>query len=396
MEKKRHLGLVMTGGGARGAFQAGVLKRMGELKIFQDGRPSPFSIIAAASAGAVNGAAVAAGSHDFRRCCLWVAQLWSHLKTQNIFRSDPRSLVPMAAHWLQDLTLGGIFGGGHAHSLLDASPLADFLSRHLKTDFIDANVKKGHLRALCIAATSYSSGKTFLFVHGQEDLPLWVKTRRIAIPTKIEVDHIRASSAIPVVFQPVGLSTPYGTDYFGDGCLRMTAPLSPAIRLGADAIFAIGVRSHKAAADNALKKLHEEGEAVTSPPLAQVLGVALNAIFLDHLDTDVDHLMRLNQIVAHLDEEKVKASQGEIIRPIHVLNISPSVDLGELAGQFAHKLPTTVRYLLTGLGSKEAASYDLISYLLFDSEFTRALIDIGYNDADKRIDEIEEFLAQHL
>lgn len=386
-----NIGLVMTGGGARGAYQAGVLKRIGQIKKLQ-GKSGPFKIIGGASAGAVNGAAVASGNHDFARCVEWVAKLWSDLENGDIYRTDLISLIPKSAKWLKDLSLGGILGGGNANSLLDSSPLHGFLSKYIKTDYIQENIDKGNLRSVCISTTNYSSGKNFLFIQAEPGHKMWTKSRRLAIAAKIEIDHICASAAIPIVFAPVKVKTEFGTDYFGDGCLRLHAPLSPVIRLGAERILAIGLRSEKSAAMNELTPL-TPGMAKKdppSPPLAQILGVSLNAIFLDHLDADVEHLFRLNQIISqgNLDFKGIQ----EPIKVVHPLVISPSFDLAKLAEEFGHKLPTAVRYFMSGLGTNEASSSDLVSYLLFDSEYTKALINMGFADADGRIDEIENFI----
>jgi len=378
------IGLAMTGGGARGAYQAGVLKRIGEIKKFE-GKAGPFTIIGGASAGAVNGAALAAGNHDFQLCTRWISQLWSHLHTKDVYRSDFGSLIPKAGRWLRDLSVGAIFGGGHAHSLLDASPLPIFLGKYLNCESIHKNVERGNIKALSIAATNYSSGKTFFFVQGK-DIPMWAKSRRVSVATEIRVEHICASAAIPIVFQPVRVAHPYGADFFGDGCLRLTTPLSPVIRLGADRLLAIGVRTASPTED-------QPSVFVETPPLAQILGTTLNAIFLDHLDADVEHLERLNQIVtkAHITAKNLEGI-SEPIKTVIPLVIKPSDDLGKVAENFTKNLPIPVRYLMEGLGTRKTPSADLMSYLLFDPDYTRALIDMGYKDANTRIDEIENFL----
>jgi NTE family protein len=381
----------MTGGGARGAYQAGVLKRIGQIKKLQ-GKSGPFKIIGGASAGAVNGAAIAAGNHDFARCVELVAKLWSDLENKDIYRTDLVSLIPKSISWLKDLSLGGMIGGGNAQSLLDATPLNGFLNKYIKTDYIQNNIDKGHLRSICISTTNYSSGKNILFIQAEPGHKMWTKSRRMAIAAKIEIEHICASAAIPIVFGPVKVETEFGADYFGDGCLRLHAPLSPVIRLGAERILAIGLRSEKSASMNEHTPLSPgmTRKEPTPPPLAQILGVTLNAIFLDHLDADVEHLFRLNQIISQskLDFKGI----SEPIKIVHPLVISPSFDLGKLAAEFSHKLPTAVHYLMSGLGTDQASSSDLVSYLLFDSEYTKALINMGYADADGRIDEIENFI----
>jgi NTE family protein len=392
---KQHLGLAMTGGGARGAYQAGVLKRLGEIPRL-DGKPGPFSIIGAASAGAVNGTALATGNQDFKRCTQWTARLWENLQTSDVYRTDIKSMAPVAGKWLKDLGLGAVLGGGHAQSLLDASPLHAFLNKHLKPEGIQKNINSGNLRALCITATNYNSGKTFLFIQGEDSVPLWMKSRRIALATKIHADHVCASAAIPIVFQPVKLSTPYGTHYYGDGCLRMMAPLSPVIRLGASKILAIGVRSQRAA-EATMRKFSDFNPGSipiekTPPPVAQIIGVTLNSIFLDHLDTDIEHLERLNRIIT---QSKLDRPSPEVTEPLKIVKpvaITPSEDIGQVADSFKNRLPPMVRFFLAGLGTKKASSADLISYLLFDTQYTRALVDLGYKDASAHIDEVEDLI----
>jgi len=230
------LGLVMTGGGARGAYQAGVLKRIGEIKRVQS-QGNPFPIIGGTSAGAINGSALATGSDDFSRVTKVVAELWANLTPSDIFRCDVLTQAHNSLTWIIDLSFGGVLGGGHAHSLLDATPLRRFLSKHLDCNRIQDNIKRGHLYALAISATNYTSGKSYLFIQGAKGHPMWNRSRRVTLATKITVDHICASAAIPLVFPPVKLETPRGTAFFGDGCVRLQQPLSPIIRLGAERVF---------------------------------------------------------------------------------------------------------------------------------------------------------------
>ena len=233
------LGLVMTGGGARGAYQAGVLKRIGEIKRIQ-AHGNPFPIIGGSSAGAINGSALAVGSDDFVLATQVLAGLWSNIKPNDIFRCDMLSQARNSFTWIVDLSFGGMLGGGNARSLLDATPLRFFLSKHLHCERIQENIKRGHLYALTISATNYNSGKSYLFIQGMKGHPMWNRSRRVTLATKITVDHICASAAIPLVFQPVKLKTARGTAFFGDGCVRLQQPLSPAIRLGARRILQLG------------------------------------------------------------------------------------------------------------------------------------------------------------
>lgn len=380
----RTLGLIMTGGGARGAYQAGILKRIGEIKRVQT-HGNPFLVIGGSSAGAINGCAVAAGSDDFALATRVLAGVWSDLKPSDVFRCDVVSQAHNSLTWILDLSFGALLGGGNAHSLLDATPLKAFLSKHLRCGRIQGNIKRGHLYALAISATSYNSGKSYLFIEGKKGHPLWNRSRRVTLATKITVDHICASAAIPLVFQPVRLETAQGMAFFGDGCVRLQQPLSPAIRLGAEKIFAIGVRC---------ENLEHQAEPVDQkePSLAQVMGVLFNVMFLDHLAADLEHLERLNQLLADGRITQSSIEQSEKIRPLGSFLITPSVDLSQLAEQHQADMPYLIRYFVNSLGRDVASCADLMSYLLFTSEYTSALADIGYNDASKRIDEIESFL----
>ena len=378
------LGLVMTGGGARGAYQAGVLKRIGEIKRVQ-AQGNPFPIIGGSSAGAINGSALAVGSDDFALATHVLASLWSRLKPTDIFRCDVLSQTRNSLTWIVDLSFGGLFGGGNARSLLDATPLWHFLNTHLHCERIHDNIKRGYIYALTISATNYNSGKSYLFIQGAKGHPMWNRSRRVTLATKITVDHICASAAIPLVFQPVRLKTARGTAFFGDGCLRLQQPLSPVIRLGARRIFAIGVRGENL-------EHQEESSDQKVPSLSQVMGVLFNVMFLDHLATDIEHLERLNELIGSGHISQVGLEGCEKMRPLTSLHIAPSVDLSQLAEHHQRDMPYLIQYFISSLGRDAASCADLMSYLLFTSKYTTDLIEIGYNDASRRIDEIEDFL----
>ena len=378
------LGLVMTGGGARGAYQAGVLKRIGEIKSVQE-YGNPFPIIGGSSAGAVNGCGLAVGCDEFSLVTRVLARLWAELRPSDIFRCDAFSQARNSITWILDLSFGAVVGGGNARSLLDATPLRHFLSAHLDCDRIQQNIKRGHLYALAISATNYNSGKSYLFIQGVKGHPMWNRSRRVTLSTKITTDHVCASAAIPLVFQPVRLKTARGTAFFGDGCLRLQQPLSPVIRLGAERVFGIGARGQSL-------EHQEETTSDTEPSLAQVMGVIFNVMFLDHLATDIEHLDRLNKLLREGQISQSGIEGCEKMRPLATFLITPSVDLSELAKQHQKDMPYLIQYFVNGLGRDAASCSDLMSYLLFTPKYTRALIDIGYNDADRRIDEIEDFI----
>ncbi len=377
------VGLVVTGGGARGAYQAGVLQRLGEIPGIEK-RGNPFPCSGGAAAGAVYGAALAAGADDFPTAPSVMASLWGNLRPSDVFRCDVVSQAHNSLTWMLDLSFGAIFGGGNARSLLDAKPLRDYLSRRLNCDRIQENIKRGNLRAVAISATNYNSGKSYLFIQGEKGHALWSRLRLVTLSTKITVDHICASAAIPLVFQPVKLKIPRGTAYFGDGCVRLQQPLSPVIRLGAEKVFAIGVRC-----DEEHKEMAAEENI---PSVAQVMGVLFNVIFLDHLATDLEHLERLNHLIESGHLVQPDRRDGEKFRPLSTMVITPSVNLSELAERHRKDMPYLIQYFVGSLGRDAASCADLMSYLMFTSKYTRDLISIGYHDADDRIDEIEDFL----
>ena len=398
------IGLVLTAGGARGAYQAGVLKRLGELPALRDG-PSPFPIVTGASAGAINGAMIASGSSSFGSATRALAALWARLSVQQVVRTDPISLGRGALGMVRDLCLGGLLGRTITQGILDASPLRAYLAHALPLEGIADAIGAGHLYAVAISTTSYHSGRSFTFVQGRPGHPTWQKSRRVVLPVKLTVDHVCASAAIPIVFPPVRIASAAGKLYFGDGGLRLVTPFSPAIRLGASHVMAIGVRSQRAAESLQREELGAAEEIGTTgtilcPPLAQVCGVFLNAIFLDHLDSDLDHLKRMNELILayhpEVDRSEAPRSIGsavsEPMRLVTPLVVSPSEDLALIAQRFAHRMPRLVRYVMEGLGTPDAQSADLMSYLLFDASYTRTLVEIGYRDASARIDELEAFL----
>ena len=377
------LGLAMTGGGARGAYQAGVLKRIGEIKRVQT-HGNPFPIVGGASAGAVNGTAVAVGSDDFAVATKVLAQLWSDLKPADVFRCDLMAQTRNSLTWILDLSFGGVLGGGNARSLLDATPLRRYLSEHLDCGRIQENIKRGHLYALAISATNYGSGKSYLFIQGAKGHPLWQRSRRVTLATKITVDHVCASAAIPLVFPPVQLKTSLGTAFFGDGCMRLSQPLSPLIRLGAERVFAIGVRCESRADE-------EDSDNGKPPSLAEVAGLLCNVMFLDHLATDIEHLERLNELL-ETGQLRKSSNGSQKMRPLKTFYIAPSIDLSDVAAEHRTAMPYLISYFVNSLGRDAGSCSALMSYLLFTPEYTNALIDIGYQDADQRIDEIEDFI----
>ncbi len=370
------LGLVMGGGGARAAYQVGFLRCLA--RRFPD---LHLPYITGVSAGAINAAALASHHGSFVQAVNELSHLWSNISVDNVFRVDTRSLALNTVRWLRQLGGGGRDLSHQARGLVDTAPLREYLSDVLhavdgEITGIRYNLERGRLKALAISTSSYSTGNSVTWLQGR-DIEPWERPQRLTEIATMTVDHIMASSALPLLFPAIQL----GSRWYGDGGIRLTAPLSPALHLGARRIMAISTRHRKSgrAADVSVVQGY--------PPPAQVLGVLLNAVFLDLLDHDALRLERLNNLLELLPPE-----QRQGLEPIKLLVLRPSEDLGKLAGDFEADLPRAFRFLTRGLGTRETKSPDVLSLILFQPDYVRTLMEIGENDAERRSDEIEEFI----
>ena len=373
--RTRRTALVLSGGGARGAYQAGVLRGLVELGLVPSG-PSPFEIIVGSSAGSINAGMLAAHADNLAEGVERLVGVWSTITAQDVFRTDLRSLGSIGARWAWDLSFGGALRRVQPKSLLDTAPLRKLLAR-IDLPRIEANVKSGALYAVAVAATDLYTSNGYLFVQGQPGIKPWQRSRWRIEPTRLTIDHLMASSAIPIFFP----SIPIAGRHFGDGCIRNTAPLSPAINLGADRIVAIGVQGPGRPDPARSKKL-------PPPTIAQIAGVLLDAVMLDAIEIDVEHSYRVNRSV-------LSSRDGDPTNPfrrVDVLWLKPSIDFGALAMELAAHVPPIVRYLMRGLGTDESIT-ELLSYLLFDPAFTGQLIELGRNDVVAGRREIERFFA---
>lgn len=368
--------LVLSGGGARGAYQAGVLNATSEIAA-RVGQKRPFDIYTGASAGAINAAFLASQSENFLQATENLANLWGTLDADQIFESDALSLGKIGFKWMRDLPLGGLTGFSPGPSLLNTDPLRVLLQNHLDFSKIQTNVQSGVLKALAITTVDYHSSMAATFIQGADDLKTWIRSRRFSVKSVINTEHIMASSAIPLLFPPIELDG----RFYGDGCLRNHAPLSPAIHLGAKKILVIGVRRHT-------DIIAPKSKTVKSPTLARVINTLLNAVLLDGIELDLDRLKKINEFMSKVPEELHEPLN---FKTIDYVWIHPSIDIGQLAYDHAHKLPRFIRYLLRGLGPSED-SKEMISYLLFDPVFCQKLMDAGYEDAMKKKSEIEKLL----
>jgi NTE family protein len=371
-------GLILTGGGARAAYQVGVL--MAIAVMLPKHARSPFPIICGTSAGAINAAALAVNALSFRKGVLRLSAVWKNFHVHHIYRSDPLGLLSNGAHWIAALLLGGL-GKHNPVSLLDTSPLAELLERNLPYDEIQRCIDAGALQALSITASGYDSGQSVSFFQGVDTLVPWKRARRLGLATRISAEHLLASSAIPFIFPAVKINR----EYFGDGSMRQLAPISPALHLGAERVLVVG-------ASRVTSEPPPRTKDPRYPPLAQIAGHALNSIFLDSLEVDLERLQRINKTIS-LIPTTLLADGSLALRRVEVLVISPSEEIEKIAARHAHSLPRTIRFLLRGIGAMGRSGSNLVSYLLFEKPFCRALISLGFKDTTQRKEEILKFLT---
>jgi NTE family protein len=371
------IGLILTGGGARAAYQVGVLKAISEF--IPRRAHSPFQIVCGTSAGALNAVTLAVNARHFRKGVKYLLGIWNNSNVNHIYRSDPLGVFINSGLWLAGLVLS-LFGIGRMNrvSLLDNSPLAIFLEETLPCEKIQENIDAGMLCALSVTASGYGSGHSVTFYQGVPGLQPWKRARRLGVEAKIGIEHLLASSAIPFIFPAVHINR----EYFGDGSVRQIAPISSALHLGADKVMLMGTWH---ADDEGGRRNRMDAY----PTLAQIAGHALDSIFLDGLEVDLERLQRINTTVSLIPEE-LRPAIG--MRHIDVLVITPSQPLEKVAERHIAQLPWTIRLLLRSVGVMRRSGANLVSYLLFDKHYCRALIDLGYQDALKRRDEIMEFL----
>lgn len=372
------VGLILSGGGARAAYQVGVLKAIA--KLLPRDTANPFPIICGTSAGAINAAAMASYSPQFHDGVMRLVRVWKNFRVNHVYRTDAMGVAKSGAHWFLAMMLGGL-GKYHPHSLLDRSPLRQLLRRDLSFDDIQKAIDEGAVDALSITASSYFTGHSVNFCQSNENFEPWNRVRRQGVAANIGLNHLMASSAIPYVFSAVKI----GDEYYGDGSMRQVAPISPALHLGAERVLVIGVRQE----DEDIMPPHAEAQY---PSLAQIAGHVLNSIFLDSVDSDLERLKRINNTIGLIPNRRLQDGKTTL-KPVDVLMIAPSEDIGKIAVEYGHLLPWTIRYLLKGIGGMRADGSNLLSYLLFEKAYCRALISLGYSDAMQRRDEILNLLT---
>ena len=368
--------LVMPGGGARGAFQVGVLKALAEL--MPRGRPNPFSVISGTSAGAVNSVVLASRARNYRTAVAELERVWGHFRCHHVYKTDHLTMLKSSLHWMASLILGGWLVGT-PKSLLDNAPLRALLSNNVHFPRIQDGIEAGHLDAVAVTAAGYASARSTTFFEARSDLTPWERTRRLGKNIELHLDHLMASIAVPMIFPPVRI----GNEYFGDGAMRQATPLSPAVHLGADRILVIGIRD-------------ETGEKVPDAPgdppsFAQIAGYMLDTLFMDGLYSDLERITRINEMLDSAPPEGDRRG-GRPYRPIDTMLIVPSEDLRVIAHKHRAELPFAIRALLRGVGGSNPGENRLLSFLLFEMAYTRELIDLGYRDAMKVKDELLDFV----
>lgn len=371
--------LVLPGGGARGAFQVGVLRAIAEMT--PHGCSNPFPILSGTSAGAINSVVLASKARRFRVAVAELENVWGHFHCDQVYKTDSLTMLKSSLHWFATIvTAGNLFGT--PKSLLDNAPLRALLSRNVRFPRIQSSIDAGHLHAVAITAAGYGSARSTSFFQGAEGAMPWSRTRRVGRRQQLNLDHLMASIAVPMIFPPVRL----GGEYYGDGAMRQATPLSPAIHLGADRILVIGVR------DEAALPSPDEKNPMPWPSFAQIAGYMLDTLFMDGLYSDLERMTRINQLIDSVPEDHRKGSMARM-KPIDTMVVLPSKDLRVIAHKHLEQMPRPVRMMLRGLRGKSKSEDRLLSFLLFERAYTRELIELGYNDAMTVKDQLMDFVT---
>ena len=375
-EAKHDTALILPGGGARAAYQVGVIKALATLHGNRE--YNPYRILCGTSAGAINAVALATKAENFGNAADWLESLWLNLSTDQIYRSDWLGVMSNAWRLLLSLFNSGI-AVGRPVALLDNSPLHELLRKNLDFGAISENIAAGHIEALSLTAMDYTQGVSISFFQGGPERAGWQRWRRQGVPTPLDISHVMASTAIPTIFPPQRI----GRNYFGDGALRQLTPISPALHLGAQRVLIIPANGHR-------REYRRPIQKIQSPAFGQIIGHLLNSAFVDSIETDIERLERINQLIRLMPEQD--SFTDHKLRPIDALVISPSQAIDALADDFVPGLPRSIRTFLRGSGNRSAGGVNIASYLLFTHKFSERLIQLGYNDGMENIEELRRFV----
>lgn len=371
-DRRPVVALVLTGGGARSAYQIGVLRALAQML---PRARNPFQIIVGTSAGAVAASVLAAQAHLWRQGVAGLERVWANFRTEQVFYVDGPHMVRSGLHWILSLLSSGLVLSP-PKSLLDTSPLRALLGREVDISGIRRSIERGHLRACALCATSYATGESVAFFDAAAQVSEWSRVQHVGRRSELTLDHIMASVAIPLLFAPLKL----GSEFFGDGSMRQLNPLSPAIHLGADRLLIIGVNSPEGSGT-------DSSRPAAMPTPGEVFGYMLDTLFTDQIYGDLEHIERINQLVRAVPQTRA-------VRAIETFMMAPSTDPSDIAARHVADMPHGLRALLRVLGGRpEVSGHQLTSYLTFEAPYTRALIELGYEDAMQRREPLTAFVS---
>lgn len=369
-------GLVLTGGGARAAYQVGVLRAISDITKFEK---NPFRIISGYSAGAINGTWLAGRSDNFDVATKNMWNAWASIQNEVIFNTEFSNVASMITRWIKDRTFGGLQGSHQINYLLDTAPLNEFIKSQIDFKTLQKHLNSGELYAVSVTATNYQTGHSVTFFSGHSEIKKWKSLNRISLNTQIQAEHVMASAAIPIFFPPVKV----GEFYYGDGMVRLNAPLSAAVKLGAERLLIIGIRG-----PSSVSAPDKENASVS---LGEIAGTILNGLFFDSLDADIAVLERINRTISYMSEEE-RREDPDHLRRIPMLCLRPTKELGEAPTSCElSRLPSALRFLLKGIGLTQYKGLDLLSYLSFEPKYLKMLLESGYEDTVIKKDQILEF-----
>lgn len=376
-KKKVKIGLVLTGGGARAAYQVGVLRALSVITKYEK---SPFAIISGFSAGAINGTWLASQCEDFDKATKSMWDTWASMTTDKVFTTDSISLLSIALRWLKDRSLGGLIQKrSQINFLLDTAPLDKFIKTNINFDALNAHIEMNRLHGIVVTAANYRTGHSTAFYNGNEQIQDWKKFNRVSIRTKIKPEYVMASAAIPIFFPPVLV----GDSFYGDGMIRLNAPLSPSIHMGAEKLLIIGIRGPR-------PSFQSNTQLANTISVSEIAGTILNGLFFDSLDADLDRMQRVNRTLSVMSVEELQQLPDQL-RKIPILNLNPTEEMANLPTNEMTRLPGTLNYFLRGIGVTSHKGRDLLSYLSFDPDYLQSLLKLGYEDTIRKKDQVLEF-----